>query len=318
MMHFDGFALFVCLCLCFFTVKCRRDSFMTHRAFCDTLSHENTAKSINTIHSATLSQVLHNQYGLPIMKIEEDINQNPSWFACNSIGLLSPSSSQHNQHFNTSTSFKVHPLFSNTIDQALMNYQNPSLNSTLHGASDPYSSATTLLQKGEQIMGVTERKSVSAFHQTYGAQISEPMSIFNSSGLMENQFGNKASMAVQRSEISNSSLNFNDMMMVSLPSVSGFSDSSYENIPSGMNLICSQAISEADDDDQYYQHRRINVGVGGGANDGLTRDFLGLRSFSDRDLYNMVGMEHMSSSLSSNNYGDQNHHNQTMPNWPQQ
>ncbi|CAL5433543.1 unnamed protein product [Camellia sinensis] len=46
--------------------------------------------------------------------------------------------------------------------------------------------------------------------------------------------------------------------------------------------------------------RRSNEGGGGGGgNDGLTRDFLGLRTISHRGFPNMAGLDHMNSPSSS-------------------
>ncbi|GMP83050.1 hypothetical protein CsSME_00037115 [Camellia sinensis var. sinensis] len=55
--------------------------------------------------------------------------------------------------------------------------------------------------------------------------------------------------------------------------------------------------------------RRSNEGSGGGGgNDGLTRDFLGLRTISHRGFPNMAGLDHMNSPSSSY---DQQNQNQT-------
>lgn len=53
----------------------------------------------------------------------------------------------------------------------------------------------------------------------------------------------------------------------------------------------------------------IGVGGGDGGNEGLTRDFLGLRAFPQRDFFDMVGLHHINNSSSA--YGEPQNHNQS-------
>ena len=95
-------------------------------------------------------------------------------------------------------------------------------------------------------------------------------------------------------------------MMSSLSSASGFGgvpSSSFEEAFNGMlnskresNSINNlQEITKSAMSKSHFSRTDHHEGTGGGGNDGMTRDFLGLRAFSHRDFLNIPGLDQMSS-----------------------
>lgn len=142
--------------LLFVSCGCRRDSFITHRAFCDALAHDSTSAitALNPLlssHTQILSH-MHSSNGLqaPPVKREQDFNlrpEIPSWLAC-------------------STSVPPPPLLQTHLDQSfVIHHENPNPSTTLlphhlnnsTSSNYPHMSATDFLQKASQI-GVTVSK----------------------------------------------------------------------------------------------------------------------------------------------------------------
>jgi len=151
---------------------CRRDSFITHRAFCDALAQE-SGRAVNP-HSLLSSHSQFRSHGLQfqapsslVMKREQEFNllgqEIPSW-------LSSPTvleESLHSQTLRTTLDFSTPQLFPTHANHSLFNHdQNPSPTSTTttsylpslssfhYSTTSPHMSATALLQKASQI-GVT-------------------------------------------------------------------------------------------------------------------------------------------------------------------
>lgn len=109
-----------------------------------------------------------------------------------------------------------------------------------------------------------------------------------------------------------------DMMMSSLSSsAAGFAGdfgmsargNYVGNIPP--NSSTSNINASETQNQQQRQQRSFNIG-GGGNDDGMTRDFLGLRGpFSHKHFFDIVGLDHLNSSSSSSAYEEQHSHNQT-------
>uniref|UniRef100_A0A5B6ZS98 Putative zinc finger protein NUTCRACKER-like n=1 Tax=Davidia involucrata TaxID=16924 RepID=A0A5B6ZS98_DAVIN len=314
----------------------RRDSFITHRAFCDALAEE-SARTIteanpllssqpattSTVPHLNLQTQLHN-YGLqafPLKREQQNFNPrpdiNPPWLACPPIDLSSQ-------------------LFSSRLDQSFIHQENPnpspspspSPNPTLPSfqpTASPHMSATALLQKAAQ-MGVTISKPACPSeamlmirpHQTHMSGVSATASLATSagSGFVHGclaSLGNKAAAVTSgcMEQVIGAtvgagappSLLLHDMMMSSLSSTStsttGFEGSSFEDALNGM-LNPKPAT-----DHQAHLNKSSNEG---GGNDRLTRDFLGLRAFSHRGFPNMAGLDQINSSSS---YDHQQNHNQT-------
>ncbi|KAL5559445.1 hypothetical protein UlMin_035656 [Ulmus minor] len=257
------------------TLFSRRDSFITHRAFCDALAQESTTRAIPSINPSLLP------------------SQPPQLDFTNAYGFHQPLSSsvkreQQQQHEVPPWLMSCPPPQPQQVGPSATPPPPPppaNLSSLPFYQSNPYTSATALLQKAAQM----------------GATISNP------SPFLKPQFGNEAPSSLVHD------------MMSSLSSASGFAaGSSFGDESSGnfVEVVPSNATSSA----THLRSRLVGGSAGagagaggGGGSEGLTRDFLGLRGFPERDFFDMVGLEEMNSSAYGSSSGDlhQNKHNQT-------
>ena len=345
---------------CFFFVGCRRDSFITHRAFCDALAEE-SARAIT---------------GNPILLSSQAAVAGPSSSTPHShsqISLQQQQQQQQQQQFNNSNndfhafqmkkeqqSFSIRPphemvppwmssslpsssMFPTRLDHdftqqptqdlGLHEIQNPSpssLGPTLppyNPTISPHMSATALLQKAAQ-MGATMSKTTTAGgsgsppamnmnmnmnmirpHQSHmstdhsGGNITTGFGLNLSShgemggGFVQTPFGNKAAAAAGGGGggAPSHSLLLQDMM-TSLSSAAGFDSSSFEDAFGGMlnsrkngNNLHQTFLSKSATTTSTATHHTA-AAAGGGGNDGLTRDFLGLRALSHSDILNIAGL----------------------------
>lgn len=250
------------------TLFSRRDSFITHRAFCDALAEEMTARSTATnptsfsSQTAAASSSSSTAHMMMInlqshLKREEDhrhhhhhlqshLNNNipPPWLPFPPVVDQNP-----NPNPNTKPSLTLPPL-----------------QSLLASSSSPHMSATALLQKASQ-MGVTMSRQ------------------------LQQQEEFVAASTTAAAAATTSSIDVHDIMMMS--SFEGSSPSTFEEAFMMLNPKRDETISGGG----------RGGGRGGNNNDGLTRDFLGLRAFSSKDFLNIPGLQHMNSSSSSSSFG---------------
>ncbi|GFP90126.1 protein indeterminate-domain 7 [Phtheirospermum japonicum] len=286
------------------TLFSRRDSFITHRAFCDALAQES---------SRSITQ-----------------NQNPLF--------LSSQTAPNNHHLafnnnnNNSNNNFHHPLITSQLKQENQNIINlpPSL-----------MSATALLQKAAQ-MGVTMTTAgatkmayqSSPSDQNQSIPISRPHHHVgapgfcattttttnnnnnNTAGLLPSREGNNmgtgnfvhglASFASNNIKggnpnVTGGCMQLHDMNMVSssLPSTSGGFDGSASSMAFEDSFNEMLNPSKRMNLSGFQENAQLTMGVrknGGSGGDGLTRDFLGLRAFPDhRDFMNMAGLDQMGS-----------------------
>ncbi|XP_024953393.1 protein indeterminate-domain 7 isoform X2 [Citrus sinensis] len=331
----------------------RRDSFITHRAFCDVLAEESARTiTVNPLFSPSQQQPNssathmlnfpshhHHQLqsqGLQALQLQavkiEDNNQQhhiPPWLACpSSIDLSSQ-------------------LFSgNIFSRSLLHNENqsaspsPNPNSTSFAPFEPpgttgsqHTSATALLQKAAQ-MGATMSTQPSALpapvlrvpvpHQTHhmpAGSASTAGAAGSSSGLglssREDLFAASTTTTTTGPGTAPSLLH--DMMMSSFSCTNGFdgSSSSFDDALNGiLNPKGYGDFHHAQLSRNNHETRDNNGGGAGGSNaggsDGLTRDFLGLKTFphSHRDFVNIAGLDQINPS-SSSTFGPQNQNPRT-------
>ncbi|GFZ08508.1 C2H2-like zinc finger protein [Actinidia rufa] len=280
----------------------RRDSFITHRAFCDALAEETTRSSNhltpNPFFSSQTTPHFSLQNNFPVaLKTEvqdqthtQSFNQLPPWLGHQPNPVDLPT-----QLFS--------PRFENP---------NPS----------PQMSATALLQKAAQ-MGVTMSKNGSSTasetvlirphqlaHMSSGPASGMGLASCDDmgNGLL---FGNIKAGGGGNVSVSSGCMEQVGATMMSggggsLPCGSGFDGSSssasaFEEALNGMLMN-----PKMDPFLETTHLRRSNEGGGGGGNEGLTRDFLGLRGFSHGGFPNMARFDQINNTSSSSSYGQQN------------
>ncbi|KAK2970458.1 hypothetical protein RJ640_003667 [Escallonia rubra] len=286
------------------TLFSRRDSFITHRAFCDALAEESSRSAIKP---------------------------NPLLLSSTSQLAKTSAPPQYPKNLIESQQFQPFPLKRELQDlppwldqQMMMHRENPNPNFlTSFAASSPHMSATALLQKATQ-MGVTVtgpppdeetifRSGPHQYHQaahmssTAGSALGLSSHEEMEAGFLPDlaAFGNRGAKVT-----SGCMEQAHHDMMTSFPSTSGFEGSTFvvEEDFNGM-LDQNRGRSNFDQDTvsrlpAAFSEAHLCTGTncsreGGGPNDGLTRDFLGLRAFPHGEfMSNMAGLDHITTSSS--------------------
>ncbi|CAB4296654.1 unnamed protein product [Prunus armeniaca] len=325
------------------TLFSRRDSFITHRAFCDALAQENSTStaarsampaSINPLLSSLPQLHTHGLQGLSV-KREQDQQQQllPPWLSCLPEGEATAPSGLPSMNMSS-------PLFSASSFQHYYSFDhqnpNPSSSSTTtlpdfqqpHTAS-PHMSATALLQKASE-MGATISK------PSHSPMFLKPPShqAHVSNEAFDDGFGsndNKSSLLHDMMMMSNS---FGDQQVSS-----AFGD--HRQAFNGIMVDGNNNFVEINNNNNninppknYKSMELAQLGRSGTDNnnndEGLTRDFLGLRapfsssaaaaaaaSHGHGDFFNinMAGLNHHVNSSSSSAYNGQQSDHQNQTSW---
>lgn len=348
------------------TLFSRRDSFITHRAFCDALAEE-SAKSIsgNTTTTTTipiqnaansLSSVSHHinlqqiqsqfanaNHELPfsIKKEQQNFSLRPPWLACPPtlgpphapIDLSTPSSifqdfqenhtNHHHHHQNPNPNPNSTTSSSSMGPTTLPSFHHPP---PPPPPPPPHISATALLQKAAE-MGAKSSSTPSpagVFSRPHHAHVSAGESGTAGFGLKLSSrdqfinglapFGNKAATATGGGTTcttnASPSLLLHDMM-INNP---GFhhQGSTFEDDLSFAGILNSSSSSSKKVEESLDFHATLNhfSSSNGGNDDGMTRDFLGLRPLSQSDILSFAGLSNCMNTSSCNE-----HQSQTERSW---
>ncbi|KAI3979420.1 hypothetical protein MKX01_001612 [Papaver californicum] len=340
------------------TLFSRRDSFITHRAFCDALAEESARTPVISIIN-TLQQQQHNLQPQYFHSQQQQQHYNlirpemPTWLSCpQPIDLSTSSPSTYSTRFEQDTySQQQTPTHeNNSHEHQNKNYQQK-ISSPSAVASSPHMSATALLQKAAQ-MGATISKpssssaaATTASHHNSRSVLLPHHSHMSSNGnnptsttsvtTTETGFGLGLSSHEDRENgssnnnsfvphgltsfdaddhnnstkaIMSSGGNFMDHisaqthqqqqqqlqnMMNSLSSTSGFdmSSSSFGHHPHHQQQAFDSTRRSSNESNLSESRASSTTTTKtlkrSAQNDGMTRDFLGLRAFSHADILNM-------------------------------
>lgn len=282
---------------------CRRDSFITHRAFCDALAQE-SARAITAVNIPLLhSHPLQAPPAPPLLLSKKEPDFIPPWMAdhqapTNQNTLIRPLISSSTSHLDQSLNL-IHQNPNNnpniSTPSSLPRFQSPS-------SASPYMSATALLQKASQIghMPQSDQQCTTMPNSSSSLPVSGfGMPSRDHIGLPHQYpLASYANKAAQDGFVSDHYLE--DAPTTTTPPIT---TSLFHDMMATNNNGSSSANNAFED----ALRGMLNPTRDATVSDEMTRDFLGLKAFSQKDFFNISGLDH----LGSSSYGDKQGRNQT-------
>uniref|UniRef100_A0A0D3EKM2 Protein EARLY HEADING DATE 2 n=1 Tax=Oryza barthii TaxID=65489 RepID=A0A0D3EKM2_9ORYZ len=264
------------------TLFSRRDSFITHRAFCDALAEE-SARAV-TAAAAVAGQQQHGG-GMLFSQVADQQQQQLEAMAGAGNPAAMYGSARLDQEFIGSSTPE-----SGGAQQAGLSFGFSSTSSAPPhpAASSAHMSATALLQKAAQM----------------GATLSRPSS-----------HAHMAPAAAAAASTHNSSSSAATTNAPPPPPTSNVSSTCVGAGGYGLAFEASHFIAADESSRGARSDRDTGNGVAGAGNDGLTRDFLGLRAFSHGDIMSMAGFDPCMSTTSASSAAPYDHHHHSNKPW---
>ncbi|KAL9247289.1 hypothetical protein vseg_020734 [Gypsophila vaccaria] len=266
------------------TLFSRRDSFITHRAFCDALAEE-TARAITTTTTITNTHFMNNNmlqnhdsvHSYPLMKIEQFHHNNFSpWHHHH----------RHHDHLITSSSASPASVF-HSRDQLFTTTST----TTVATIAPPHMSATALLQKAAQMgaKSVSTQQLHPRVSQHGGGHVTDNNNLNTiTTNNLSGMFGLDYKLLG-----SGPCPNVSPNVGPSLGPTSSFLNDMYDDAFGIEGMGIKGPSSSA------FQQTPGGGGGGGGGKEGLTRDFLGLKPLTQNDIFTLAGLGNCMTSSSN-------------------
>ncbi|KAK1307288.1 Zinc finger protein MAGPIE [Acorus calamus] len=299
------------------TLFSRRDSFITHRAFCDALAEESARTIPSSAHTLTnpllfsqdtaAVETSNHNHVFPQVLRTTDATTTINSHECEALSLKrDQQQSQHQLNLRpwlatAPTTSLPHLDIPNSIFSTRLENEFPQPKSLpqeglassfpqphFQSVTSPHMSATALLQKAAQ-MGATMSKAsdTASAGATSGFGLGLPSQGQMDGGFVHglSAFGNNNQNNTDKAPL------IQDMVMDSLSSATGFHGSFEEAFGGGFWGTKREP----------NNHNNVRSGERGGVSDGMTRDFLSLKTFSQKDMLNIGGVDPC---MSASPYGD--------------
>lgn len=305
------------------TLFSRRDSFITHRAFCGALAGENARSSSSSLLLSSNHLPLHLPINFPLKTEPQNLVQHHPQLNSN---IMSNTLQQNHQLPSWFVHHQQNPSSNNASDHNL-HLPSPS--------SPPHMSATALLQKAAQ-MGVTMSKPAASTNTAIVMSLQQQQqhqSILSGPHHHDHMCAPTTLLTAHHHSSGLRNLSSSDDQHQGMLGLSGgFANvntgcldqtglTAFQEAYNGM-LSSTKSIHSTGFQEAFFPQANASGGAplnptkGGGGNDELTRDFLGLTGFPpptvDHHFLSMAGLDHLSTPY--HNHPHEQHHQQQQNN----